>query len=158
MFMITGSFMPPPPEGFQPPIMWGTEEHVRELFEPLGFELEFERKANVFTDESVEAYSRHFYENFGPMVAARAGLGDERFAELTAKTDELFAGGEPGNGRDHADRGRVPADDRPQAGLVLRSQQPVLLRVLAREPLRRPAEPRLDDQLLELVEARSRRA
>jgi SAM-dependent methyltransferase len=90
MFMITGSFMPPPPDGFQPPVLWGTEDHVRELFEPLGFELSFERKLNVFTHESVEEYGRHFRENFGPMVTARAQLGDERFAELTAKTDELF--------------------------------------------------------------------
>jgi SAM-dependent methyltransferase len=90
LFAITGSFMPPPPEGFQPPPLWGTEEHVRELFEPLGFELEFEHKVNVFTDESVEAYSEHFADNFGPMVTARATIGDETFAELTAATTELF--------------------------------------------------------------------
>ena len=90
MFKITGSFMPPPPEGVEPPPLWGSEEHVRELFEPLGFQLEFERKVNVFTHESFDGYNEHFEGNFGPMVTARAMLGEERFAELTAQTHELF--------------------------------------------------------------------
>ncbi len=90
MFKISGSFMPPPPEGVLPPVLWGSEEHVRELFEPLGFELELESKVNVFEHESPEGYGEHFRTNFGPMVTARAMLGDERFAELEAATDELF--------------------------------------------------------------------
>ena len=32
MFGLIGANMPPPPEGFQPPVLWGTEERVRELF------------------------------------------------------------------------------------------------------------------------------
>ena len=31
-FIRLGSLMGPPPEGVQPPILWGTETHVRELF------------------------------------------------------------------------------------------------------------------------------
>jgi ubiquinone/menaquinone biosynthesis C-methylase UbiE len=89
MFKITGSFMPPPPEGVLPPPLWGSEAHVRELFEPLGFELEFERKVNVFTHESFDEYNEHFESNFGPMVTVKAMLG-ERFEELTAATHELF--------------------------------------------------------------------
>jgi SAM-dependent methyltransferase len=90
MFRITSTYMPPPPDGVQPPPLWGSEEHVRELFEPLGLELELERKTNVFEHESFEEYGRHFRSNFGPMVTARAMLGDERFGELEAETDELF--------------------------------------------------------------------
>jgi ubiquinone/menaquinone biosynthesis C-methylase UbiE len=89
MFATTGSFMPPPPEGFQPPPLWGTEAHVRELLEPLGLELSFERKLNVFKHESFDEYNEHFESNFGPMVSAKAVLGD-RFAELTEATHELF--------------------------------------------------------------------
>ena len=89
MFALTGSYMPPPPEDFQPPILWGAEAHVRELFEPLGFELEFEPKLNVFTHDSVEGYSEHFAQNFGPMVTAKAALG-ERFNELRTELDALF--------------------------------------------------------------------
>ena len=42
-FTLVAQHMPPPPEGFQPPVLWGTEDHVRELFEGTGVELSFER-------------------------------------------------------------------------------------------------------------------
>jgi ubiquinone/menaquinone biosynthesis C-methylase UbiE len=90
MFKTVGSFMPPPPEGVLPPPLWGTEKHVRALFEPLGFELMFERKVNVFVHESFDEYNEHFEKNFGPMVMAKALLG-ERFAEMREATNALFA-------------------------------------------------------------------
>ena len=31
MFKRMSAFHPPPPDGFQPPVLWGTEDHVREL-------------------------------------------------------------------------------------------------------------------------------
>lgn len=76
MFRVTASHMPPPPEGFQPPPLWGSEDHVRALMEPLGFEFSFERKINEFREESPELYSEVFQTNFGPIVTARAVLGD----------------------------------------------------------------------------------
>jgi ubiquinone/menaquinone biosynthesis C-methylase UbiE len=90
MFRITASHMPPPPEGFQPPPLWGDEDHVRSLLEPLGVELEFEHKVNVFTDESFEAYKDTFQNNFGPMVMARQALGEEGWPALVAELDEFF--------------------------------------------------------------------
>lgn len=90
MFQVVGSFMPPPPEGVRSPALWGTEQHVRELFEPLGFELAFERKVNVFVHESFDAYNAHFEKHFGPTVTAKAVLG-ERFAEMREATNGLFA-------------------------------------------------------------------
>ena len=36
MFMTVAAHRPPPPEGFQPPVLWGNEEHVRELFDGTG--------------------------------------------------------------------------------------------------------------------------
>ncbi|MDQ3728517.1 MAG: class I SAM-dependent methyltransferase [Actinomycetota bacterium] len=76
MFRLTASHMPPPPEGFQPPPMWGSEEHVRSLMEPHGVEPRFERRLNEFREESLDAYSERFENNFGPMVMARQALGD----------------------------------------------------------------------------------
>jgi ubiquinone/menaquinone biosynthesis C-methylase UbiE len=32
LFRTMGPFMPPPPPGAQPPPLWGSEEHLRELF------------------------------------------------------------------------------------------------------------------------------
>lgn len=89
MFKTTASFMPPPPEGVQPPPLWGSEEHVRELLEPLGVELEFERRVNVFKHDDFDTYNEHFERNFGPMVTAKAVLGD-RWPELKAATNKLF--------------------------------------------------------------------
>jgi ubiquinone/menaquinone biosynthesis C-methylase UbiE len=74
------AYMPPPPDYASPPVLWGTEEHVRELF-PTAKEFAFERHANVVEAESLEAFADFFMDNFPTMVAARGMLGD-RFEEL----------------------------------------------------------------------------
>jgi ubiquinone/menaquinone biosynthesis C-methylase UbiE len=87
MFRLVSSYMPPPPDFVQPPPLWGDEDHVRRL---LGesCDLELERRVVLFEDESVEAYMQWFAPRFGPLVAARPVLGEERFAELH---DDLVA-------------------------------------------------------------------
>jgi ubiquinone/menaquinone biosynthesis C-methylase UbiE len=90
MFRLTASHMPPPPEDFQPPPLWGSEDHVRSLMAPLGVELSFERKINEFRDESPEAYRETFQNNFGPMVTARAALGEDAWKALKADLDAFF--------------------------------------------------------------------
>ena len=89
VFRATGSYMPPPPDFASPPILWGTEEHVREMFDPLAKELEFERRDTVIEWDSVEGFADFFMDRFGPMVAARQLLG-ERFAELRAGTIAIW--------------------------------------------------------------------
>ena len=80
IFATSGSFMPPPPDFASPPSLWGTEDHVRELFAAAsGFE--FERHVNRIEWESVEGFADFFMDRFGPLVTARAMLG-ERFEEL----------------------------------------------------------------------------
>jgi len=74
MFKRMASISPPPPEGFQSPLLWGTEEHVREL---LGDGVEFERNHVEWTDPSPEGYAEFMENSFGPMIAARAQLGDD---------------------------------------------------------------------------------
>lgn len=80
MFRVTAELLPPPPGG-EPPILWGTEQHIREL---LG-DGEFERHEVEWKDESVESYARFMLDSFGPLLNARELLG-EREAEL----DEAF--------------------------------------------------------------------
>src|SRR4051794_16943874 len=53
MFKIIGSRMPTPPSNVKPPVLWGTEEHVRALLEPHGMEVGFERAMAIFRAESV---------------------------------------------------------------------------------------------------------
>lgn len=81
IFRVSGSYMPPPPDYASPPILWGREDHVRERFADLATSLEFERHVNWIEWDSVEAFADFFMARFGPMVAARAMLG-ERFDEL----------------------------------------------------------------------------
>jgi SAM-dependent methyltransferase len=76
MFRVTSELVPPPP-GAQPPLLWGTEDHVREL---LG-DGEFERREIVWTDDSVESYAQFMLESFGPLLNAREVLAD-RAGEL----------------------------------------------------------------------------
>jgi SAM-dependent methyltransferase len=81
MFRTIAELVPPPPGG-APPLLWGTEEHVREL---LG-EGQFERHEIEWQDESVESYARFMLESFGPLLNARevlAGRGDELDAAFT---------------------------------------------------------------------------
>ena len=74
MFERMGAIQPPPPEGFQPPVLWGTEDHVREL---LGDGARFERHEVEWVDESAEAYARFMEDSFPPLLAARERVGDE---------------------------------------------------------------------------------
>ena len=66
------------PEGFQPPVLWGTEEHVREL---LGDSVEFERHNVGFDEPSPESYVDFMLTSFPPLIAMRAELGDELVRE-----------------------------------------------------------------------------
>lgn len=80
MFKAIAELVPPPPGG-TPPVLWGTEDHVREL---LG-DAEFERHEIEWTDESPESYARFMLESFGPLLNAR-----EVLAERESELDEAF--------------------------------------------------------------------
>jgi ubiquinone/menaquinone biosynthesis C-methylase UbiE len=75
------AYMPPPPDYASPPLLWGTEEHVRELYRGAAKAFEFERHVNWQGADSLEAFADLFMSNFPTMVAARAMLG-ARFEEL----------------------------------------------------------------------------
>jgi SAM-dependent methyltransferase len=83
MFKIMGKYMPAPPEYASSPPLWGSEEHVRELFEDSGVELEFARGHNPWRFDSAEHFVVFFETNYGPTLKARARLEAEgRWAEL----------------------------------------------------------------------------
>jgi hypothetical protein len=73
--------MPPPPDYASPPVLWGSDEYIREMFGSAATDFEFERHLNWIEDESVESVADLFMERFPPMVTARAMLGP-RFQEL----------------------------------------------------------------------------
>jgi ubiquinone/menaquinone biosynthesis C-methylase UbiE len=80
-FAASANYMPPPPDFASPPILWGNEEHVRELFGSVAKGFEFERHLNWIEDDSLESFADVFTDRFPTMVTARAMLG-ERFGEL----------------------------------------------------------------------------
>jgi SAM-dependent methyltransferase len=93
MNRMVAELLPPPP-GAQPPLLWGTEEHVRELWG----EAEFEHHAIEWKDDSVESYARFMLESFGPLLNARELLGEhggeleERYTEYLARENEADDG------------------------------------------------------------------
>jgi SAM-dependent methyltransferase len=88
VFRATGAYMPPPPDYASPPILWGTEDHVREMFQGAK-EFEFERHTATIEWESNEGFADYFMDRFGPLVTARQLLG-ERFQELRAEIIEIW--------------------------------------------------------------------
>jgi SAM-dependent methyltransferase len=71
MMGILAVYMPPPPEGTQPPILWGDEPHVRSVFDGLPVELSFSRHTAAIPFDSPEDYVAYYEERFGPMMTAR---------------------------------------------------------------------------------------
>jgi SAM-dependent methyltransferase len=73
LFRTMGPFAPAPPPGAQPPPLWGSEEHLGELF---GDKVDFERLEREMLDitafERPNDYGEHFKDYYGPTIAARA--------------------------------------------------------------------------------------
>jgi SAM-dependent methyltransferase len=78
LFQTMGKHLPPPPDFAQPPAQWGEESHVREVLGAHGVELEFDHETVDFVHEgTVEEFVGFYEEKFGPVVMAKAALGDD---------------------------------------------------------------------------------
>jgi SAM-dependent methyltransferase len=80
MAHVTADLLPSAPG--PSPMLWGTEDHVREMW---GENVEFERHDIVWTDPSVESYARFMLESSGPLLNAR-----EKLAEREGELDQAF--------------------------------------------------------------------
>lgn len=90
-FATVAKYLPPPPEFASPPPLWGTEDHVRELFDGTGVELDFERESVEFRFDSVDDAVDYYATKFGPvMMARKLTEGDGRWPELRADLTALF--------------------------------------------------------------------
>ena len=84
-FELFGRYAPPPPPGALPPVLWGSEEHVRELFGDRLASLELTRRHYVERSPGgPAAYCDFFKQTFGPVVGLDASLADrpDRLAAL----------------------------------------------------------------------------
>jgi SAM-dependent methyltransferase len=84
LFRMMGPFAPPPPPGASPPPLWGSEDHLHELF---GDRVEFQsfQRDMLHIDQfgHPHEYGEHFKERYGPTIVARANAEKNgREAEL----------------------------------------------------------------------------
>ena len=91
LFRTMCPFAPAPPPGAQPPPLWGSEQHIAELFgEHVDFGLLERDVLEVTAFEHPRDFGEHFKARYGPTIAARANAAKTgREAELDAALDEL---------------------------------------------------------------------
>ncbi|PWF49100.1 class I SAM-dependent methyltransferase [Massilia glaciei] len=99
LFKTVGGHVPPP-AGLQPPVAWGTEEHLRDLFGVHAQHISIERKMFKFRYASPAHWLEVFRNYYGPLnrafaaLDANAGLALEK--DILALFDRFNEGG-PGS-------------------------------------------------------------
>lgn len=100
LFRLMGPFAPAPPPGAQPPPLWGSEEHVRELFgDRVELQTLLREDLTITAFEQASDYGEHFKARYGPTIVARGnaereGRAQEFDAALQAFCEEWNRGGE----------------------------------------------------------------
>jgi SAM-dependent methyltransferase len=88
MFKVVASHAPPPP-GLQPPPLWGTEDHQRELFGDRISDLRTERLGVTWSFRSFEHWDEYNRTYFGPAKMAYERVGPDGEEALTNDLREL---------------------------------------------------------------------
>ena len=91
LFRTIGPFAPPPPPGAQPPPLWGSEDHLKELFgESVDWHTLDREELEITAFEKPRDYGEHFKERYGPTIAARANaVKNGREEEFDRALDEF---------------------------------------------------------------------
>jgi SAM-dependent methyltransferase len=89
----------PPPPGMVPPVLWGTEERVRELFGDGVSALRAERRVSRQAFRSVDHYLDFFRTYFGPIKMAFDRVGSDGEAALEADLREQLEKANSGGDR-----------------------------------------------------------
>jgi SAM-dependent methyltransferase len=82
LFAAIGRHLPPPP-GLRPPVLWGTEERLRELFGPQ-VRITAPRRGFLWRFPSAEHQAEFFASFYGPTNKALATLAPDGAAALRA--------------------------------------------------------------------------
>ncbi|MBS1884090.1 MAG: methyltransferase domain-containing protein [Actinobacteria bacterium] len=99
LFVILVKHTGGPPPGTVPPVLWGSEDHVRQLFGDGISELRAERRVSKQVFRSADHYLDFFRTYFGPLKAAFDKVGPEGAPALEA---DLRAYLEEVNENEHA--------------------------------------------------------
>jgi SAM-dependent methyltransferase len=91
LFRTMGPFVPAPPPGVQPPPLWGSEEHLSELFATRVDFTTLQREVlEVTAFEKPRDFGEHFKARYGPTIAAQANARKNgREAELDGALDRF---------------------------------------------------------------------
>jgi SAM-dependent methyltransferase len=91
LFRTMAPFAPPPPPGTQPPPLWGSKDHLRELFGDRVALHVLEREVlEVTAFERPRDFGEHFKARYGPTIAARANARKSgREGEFDAALDRF---------------------------------------------------------------------
>ena len=91
LFRTMGPFAPPPPPGAQPPPLWGSEDHVRELFgDRVALRIAERDVLDVTAFARPRDYAEHFKARYGPTIAARKNAEKQgREAEFDEALDRF---------------------------------------------------------------------
>ncbi|GAA0267850.1 class I SAM-dependent methyltransferase [Cryptosporangium japonicum] len=88
LFATMKPFVAPPPPGVQPPPLWGSEDHVADLFgDRVGGVVAEKRTVRISAFASGAQFRDYFKANYGPTIVAYRGL--DRAAELDAELAAL---------------------------------------------------------------------
>jgi SAM-dependent methyltransferase len=87
LFRTIGRSLPPPP-GLLPPVLWGSEDRLRELFGPQ-VRISAPRRTFLWRWPSPEHQAEFFATFYGPTNKALAALGADRAADLKADMVEV---------------------------------------------------------------------
>lgn len=91
MFGTIAQHLPAPPEGFQPPPLWGVDDHIHEIFGPTGIQVEVEPTTVEFAAESADAFFEEFERDLPPIVMARKVLEpDGKWEALRSDLQDLY--------------------------------------------------------------------
>jgi hypothetical protein len=94
MFATMKPYAPPPPQGAQPPPLWGDEEHVRTLLGDRVTDV-VARRETLTMDlwPTPEAWLAYWKTVYGPTIAVYRGIADdpERVAALDRDLTALAA-------------------------------------------------------------------
>jgi SAM-dependent methyltransferase len=97
-FRTRGAYLPPAPPFAQPPLLWGTPDHVEKLFAGHGVQLEFDRETlqGAPFDSGYDA-ADFAAENFGPLMMLRSMLEPKgTWGDVRDQLAELYDRREPG--------------------------------------------------------------
>jgi hypothetical protein len=87
LFRTIGRHLPPPP-GVRPPVLWGSEDRLRELFGPE-VDISAPLRTFLWRFPSAEHQAEFFVTFYGPTNKALAVLGGDRAADLKADMVEV---------------------------------------------------------------------